>query len=495
MRRKESAEVSRVGVAQTQLAVNDKLRWVFREQPIEDYGIDAQVEITVDGDVSGRLLALQIKSGLSWFDKPGPGGWWYSPDTNHLKYWLDHSLPVVVVFYHPETKRCHWQLVREETLTRTSTGGWKLLVPEDHVLDETARTSLREAAEDGTDGQLTGLAGRSPSRRAVVVGGLAALASAAAATPLFLSRTGHSDPRPTPVSVAANRILTNNGKVTATVFSPDGRTLASASQNGVIRLWNTTTWTTTDILHASAAARAIAYSPNGLLVSADYNSPIVTLWDSTTHRPTNLPGQINGVSSVGFSPDGRTLVTGSTGDNIETWDVPSGSHTAHIFTYSSINSIAFYRGASDIIALGCDDHTVQLWDLSAGQEIASLPNHPEKSVESVAWSRNGKTLACGSADHTVRLWNAEDYSPIALLRGHTGSVLTVAFSPDGRTLASGGADNTIRIWDLATHDTIAILRGHTFWIESVAFSPDGAVLASGSYDKTIRLWNTRQWVT
>lgn len=64
-----------------------------------------------------------------------------------MRYWTNHSLPVVVVLYHPETKQCHWQLVNRETLVETSTGGWKLLVPAAHLLDETAQTPLKDAAE------------------------------------------------------------------------------------------------------------------------------------------------------------------------------------------------------------------------------------------------------------------------------------------------------------------------------------------------------------
>jgi len=147
MLRTPSAKVASVGVTRTALAIQDELGWLFREQPIEDYGIDAHAEV-VDGErVRGRLLALQIKSGTSWFERPGPGGWWFRPDQAHVQYWMNHSLPVVVVLYHPETKHCYWQLVNRRTLVETSTGGWKLLVPESQVLDAHARAVLREAAE------------------------------------------------------------------------------------------------------------------------------------------------------------------------------------------------------------------------------------------------------------------------------------------------------------------------------------------------------------
>jgi hypothetical protein len=107
MRRKPSAKGGSEGVTHTQVAIQDEWGWLFREQPTEDYGIDAHVEIVEHDDVRGRLLALQIKSGESWFRESGPSGWWFRPDAGHVQYWLNHSLPVVVVLYRPGTKRCH----------------------------------------------------------------------------------------------------------------------------------------------------------------------------------------------------------------------------------------------------------------------------------------------------------------------------------------------------------------------------------------------------
>ena len=146
-RRKPSARVASVGVTRAQLAVQEDLDWLFREQPTEDYGIDAHAEVVDGQDVRGRLLAMQIKSGDSQFAEPGPDGWWFRPDVEHVGYWTNHSLPVVIVLYDPKTKLCHWELVNRETLVPTKTDGWKILVPREHVLDESAREPLRKAAE------------------------------------------------------------------------------------------------------------------------------------------------------------------------------------------------------------------------------------------------------------------------------------------------------------------------------------------------------------
>jgi WD40 repeat protein len=251
MRRKASAGVASAAVTHTQLAVEDELGWLFRAQPTEDYGIDAHAEVVDGEDVRGRLLALQIKGGTSWFGEPGDGGWWFRPDAGHVRYWTSHSLPVVVVLYHTETGRCHWQMVSPKTLVRTPGGGWKLLVPRAHVLDGTARAELQEAAEGDLDAlrireQLIRPIRRRlpPARRTIVLGGLAAITSGAVPAALVLSRAGRSGAAPvlTPVTVNAYRVIVGHGsEVYRVAFSPHGGTLASSGADGSIRLRDTAT--------------------------------------------------------------------------------------------------------------------------------------------------------------------------------------------------------------------------------------------------------------
>ena len=147
-KRKPAAKVATIGVSRTKLYVEEELGWIFREQPTEDFGIDAHTEVVDGDDVRGRLLAIQIKSGESWFKEAADNdGWWYRPDDDHVQYWLSHSLPVVVVLYDPRSRLCHWQLVSLSTLQRSASGGWKLRVPESHVLNSVAEESWKRAAD------------------------------------------------------------------------------------------------------------------------------------------------------------------------------------------------------------------------------------------------------------------------------------------------------------------------------------------------------------
>jgi len=113
------------------------------------------------------------------------------------------------------------------------------------------------------------------------------------------------------------------------------------------------------------------------------------------------------------------------------------------------------------------------------------------SVDSIAFSPDGKRLASGSDDKTVRVWDAETGATVlGPLRGHNDSVSSIAFSPDGKRLASGSWDKTVRVRDAETGATVlGLLKGHDHSVNSIAFSPDGKRLASGSRDKAIRVWD------
>ncbi|MCX2729443.1 DUF4365 domain-containing protein [Saccharopolyspora sp. NFXS83] len=138
-------------MTQTKHAVETGMRWVFREQPKEDYGIDAQIEVVDGEEVLGRLVALQIKTGRSYFSSPAEDGWWFSEKAAHFLYWLDFSIPVVVVLVDLDSGLCYWQLVTESTVERSSGRRWKLRVPKAQILGRSAVRPLHDATDEAAE--------------------------------------------------------------------------------------------------------------------------------------------------------------------------------------------------------------------------------------------------------------------------------------------------------------------------------------------------------
>lgn len=144
---KHTATQERQGIAVVQQIVASDLEWIFREQPTDDYGIDAQIEVVKDNTATGQLLAAQIKSGSSYFTKESDEGWWYALKKDDLAYWLEHSLPVVVVIYDPVTKSAYWQAVNEQTVVTGKRGGKRLLIPKTRELSQCSKDELESTAE------------------------------------------------------------------------------------------------------------------------------------------------------------------------------------------------------------------------------------------------------------------------------------------------------------------------------------------------------------
>jgi hypothetical protein len=125
------------------------LGWFMREQPIPDQGIDAQVEAaTPQGRPNGGVIGLQIKSGSSYFKYSTPGGWWFYPDTENLRYWLNHQLNVAIVLYDPDRNIAYWQAIEQAHIRKTKGGEFRIFIPEEQVLGPGAVPDLLRLANE-----------------------------------------------------------------------------------------------------------------------------------------------------------------------------------------------------------------------------------------------------------------------------------------------------------------------------------------------------------
>lgn len=119
--------------------------WLFRRQLESDFGIDAQAEIVEEGRPTGQLIALQIKSGPSFFTKKKGNDFVFYGRSRHLEYWENHSLPVILVLHNPESGLTLWQRVERHRVTEGKDGSWSIAIPPYMTLDKASGPHITEA--------------------------------------------------------------------------------------------------------------------------------------------------------------------------------------------------------------------------------------------------------------------------------------------------------------------------------------------------------------
>ena len=238
---------------------------------------------------------------------------------------------------------------------------------------------------------------------------------------------------------------------------------------------------------------SIAWSPDGRVLASGSEDKTICLWDGQTGQLLQtLEGHMGAIFSIAWSPDGRVLASGSGDKTIRLWDGQTGQllqtlegHIGGAYTVS-------WSLQRQMIASGDSDGTIRLWDGQTGHLLQTLQGH-KNPIFSVAWSPDGRVLASGSDDNTVCLWDGQTGQLLYTLDGHTDDVLSVAWSPDGRVLASGSDDNTVCLWDGQTGQLLQTLEGHTEFVNCISFSSDNSLLASKSADDTVRIWCIEPW--
>lgn len=145
------SSTERIGVNAVERVIIKELGWIFREQSIVDQGIDAHIERVDDDKPTGKLVALQIKTGSSHF-KEKDDCYIYYGTRIHLDYWLGHSLPVLLVAHIPEHETTFWVHVNESTIARTEKR-WRIAIPKSNVLGIQTKEILSDIFEGSPEQQ------------------------------------------------------------------------------------------------------------------------------------------------------------------------------------------------------------------------------------------------------------------------------------------------------------------------------------------------------
>lgn len=288
------------------------------------------------------------------------------------------------------------------------------------------------------------------------------------------------------------------GDILGIAFSPNGQSLATSDNKGVVQIWDAET-VEQRVCCAGHQHWAwdINFSPDGQYLASVGDDYLLRLWDVTNGELLSVyRGHTRPVNTVIFSPNGRMLATASQDHTIRLWKAYANDHP-EIFTLaghqSRVWSIGFSPDGRTLVS-GGEDNMVRLWDVATGHCWLSWLAH-ENWVRAVAFSPDGQWIATCSYDRTIKLWpcpalnQTEAPQPRYILRGHHQTVSDLAFSPDGQQLVSSSFDRSIKLWDVQTGKCIKTFLGHRDRIWSVAFHPDGKLIGSGGDDRSAKIWD------
>ena len=291
--------------------------------------------------------------------------------------------------------------------------------------------------------------------------------------------------------------------IQSVAFSSDGRFVASGSRDHSVRLWNATTGTEIATFRDHEnVVNGVRFFPDGRLASASDDGTI-KIW--TTDPPalkSTLHGHAKAVTFLEFIRSGTQFVSGSADQSVKIWDAANLSEVAQFRTGSMGLTAISPDGRWLAISGGS---SVRLLDRQIGAEGIDLSGASFDMIWTTAFSPDGSRLFAGGRGKDGSLfiaWDSRPTNEVLILQGHTHVVTSAAFNHDGSRLASGSFDESAKIWDTKTGEEIATVRTPASAVQAVAFSPDARRLVTAScnslpkgdgWKTTLKVWDTQTW--
>jgi WD40 repeat protein len=293
---------------------------------------------------------------------------------------------------------------------------------------------------------------------------------------------------------------------TPLAFSPDGKVLFAGGPDGLIRRWDLDTGRGLSRWRGhEGRIDALTVSRDGKQVASGGVREVV-VWEVATGKPSWRVSVPEGTTALAIAPDGKTLAACCRA-TVRTWELPEGKQTRSLRGIPGSRSLAFTPDGKRLLVRGPLRDAV-LWDLARNTEEPVDPNF-RAPVYALALSADGKWAATGLGTGSFCLVKL-GYDPevrelvrrgpvsfrmhpsrpnVPLIVGTTTLLTTASFSSDGKYLVAAGTDRRVRVFDLTTFAEVAPKDGPPAPVVAVAFTADGRSLVAAHRDHQVRTWD------
>jgi len=258
--------------------------------------------------------------------------------------------------------------------------------------------------------------------------------------------------------------------------------VASASKDGLIKIWRADTRRKITLGGHKDAVKCIRWGGEGFIYSAGQDR-LIRVWETKKGKCIRtLKGHAHWVNHLSLNTDYAIR----TGPFNYKGKRPKSDEEALKECLKRYNDAKDVRG--ELVVSASDDFTLFLWNPgSSPKPVARMTGH-QQLVNHVCFSPDGRLIASASFDKSIRIWDGLTGKFVCTMRGHVAPVYQVCWSGDSRILVSGSKDTTLKLWSMKTRKQLLELPGHFDEVFAVDWSPDGKKVASGGKDTNVKIW-------
>ena len=296
-----------------------------------------------------------------------------------------------------------------------------------------------------------------------------------------------------------NRVLKADSEVSSLAFSKDGRSLATFSRDGDIRVWNIASGSVTQTFKrdkGDSNPSFLATRSQFALIGSDGQAKIRDLESGAVIRSLPLPApRVSGLTST---EDGKTLAGGgkdpasASANLLRVWDSEGKQRFQVPAGIGGLSAMTFSPDGQTLIAAAYDTD-VRVWNARNG-ELLKVMEDMTVSMFDLAYSPDGKLLAAAGVDRIIYLWDAKAWKLLRTITGQPEMISALEFSPDGKFLVTGGMNEMafgapvkVIVWEVASGKPVRTEEAE-HRVNTVAYSPDGKWFAAADGSKNVKVW-------